>query len=179
MAGGLAFATTHSAVQSGNAVAACGKFAFLPSGVGISPPQHLPSGLLIQTLQAGHGAMPTANDFALVAYKGALTDGSVFDGQPKMAFPVSRVVPGFSEGLQHMQVGGVYRLCFPAALGYGAAGAGGGKIPPNATLLFAVQLLDFKSPEEIQQMKMQHPQNGQAQAGQPVGAPTSGTGAAN
>ena len=167
LAGGLAWATTQSAAQGGASGAACGKLAFAPVTGSTSAPVLLPSGLRMQTVQAGKGPMPTAEDFALVAYKGALKDGSVFDEQPKAVFPVSQVVPGFSEGLQHMQAGGVYRLCIPGALGYGAAGVGNGKIPPNATLLFIVQLLDFKTPAEVQAMKTQAPQ----------GQPTSGAGA--
>ncbi|MFN2375836.1 MAG: FKBP-type peptidyl-prolyl cis-trans isomerase [Candidatus Binatia bacterium] len=102
------------------------------------------SGLQYEVLTEGSGPKPSATDNVTVHYKGTLTDGTVFDssydrGQPA-TFPLNRVIKGWTEGLQLMSVGSKYRLTIPSDLGYGAAGAGG-KIPPNATLVFDVELL--------------------------------------
>lgn len=102
------------------------------------------SGLQYEVLVEGSGAKPTATDQVTVHYKGTLTDGKVFDssydrGKPA-TFPLNRVIPGWTEGVQLMSVGSKYRFTIPPKLGYGAAGAGG-VIPPNATLVFEVELL--------------------------------------
>ena len=102
------------------------------------------SGLKYEVLKEGSGTKPTATDSVTVHYKGTLTDGTVFDssydrGQPA-TFPLNRVIKGWTEGVQLMSVGSKYRFTIPPELGYGAAGAGG-KIPPNSTLIFDVELL--------------------------------------
>ncbi|HXC51367.1 MAG TPA: FKBP-type peptidyl-prolyl cis-trans isomerase [Candidatus Limnocylindrales bacterium] len=102
------------------------------------------SGLKYEVLTEGSGPKPSATDSVTVNYKGTLTDGTVFDssydrGQPA-TFPLNRVIKGWTEGVQLMSVGSKYRFTIPPELGYGAAGAGG-KIPPNATLVFDVELL--------------------------------------
>ncbi len=102
------------------------------------------SGLKYEVVREGDGAKPSATDSVTVHYKGTLTDGTVFDssydrGQPA-TFPLNRVIKGWTEGLQLMPVGSKYILTIPPDLGYGAAGAGG-RIPPNATLVFEVELL--------------------------------------
>ena len=108
----------------------------------------LPSGLQIETLREGQGTeSPGPNDVVMVHYRGTLTDGEVFDssyerGQPAV-FPLQGVIPGWSEGLQHMKPGGQYRLTVPADLGYGPEGVPGA-IPPNAALIFEVELLAFQ-----------------------------------
>lgn len=109
----------------------------------------LPSGLEIQTLVPGTGAEVKSGDTVAVNYLGTLTDGKKFDssydrGQP-FAFQVGagKVIKGWDEGLVGMKVGEKRKLIIPPSLGYGAAGAGG-VIPPNATLIFEVELLAIK-----------------------------------
>ncbi len=99
-------------------------------------------GLSYTVIKAGKGAMPTDNDRVIVNYRGVLkNDSSEFDTGKDAKFKVTGVVPGFSQGLKLMQAGGKYRLCIPAALGYGAEGTG--PIPANADLVFEVDLLSF------------------------------------
>ncbi len=105
-----------------------------------------PSGLQIETLTPGTGASPTATDKVKVHYTGTLIDGTKFDssidrGQP-ITFPLNGVIKGWGEGLQLMKVGGKARLVIPPSLGYGPQGTG--PIPPNATLVFEVQLLSIE-----------------------------------
>lgn len=105
------------------------------------------SGLQYEVLVEGSGPKPSATSTVTVHYKGTLTDGKVFDssydrGRPA-SFPLNRVIKGWTEGLQLMNKGAKYRLTIPPDLGYGAAGAPGA-IPPNATLVFEVELLDFR-----------------------------------
>jgi FKBP-type peptidyl-prolyl cis-trans isomerase len=105
------------------------------------------SGLQIETLTAGTGDTPKATDKVKVHYVGTLIDGTKFDssidrGEP-ITFPLNGVIKGWGEGLQLMKVGGKARLVIPPSLGYGAEGAGG-TIPPNATLVFEVQLLSIE-----------------------------------
>lgn len=104
------------------------------------------SGLQIETIKEGAGVSPTAADTVKVHYTGKLIDGTTFDssvdrGQP-ISFPLNGVIPGWTEGLQLMKVGGKSRLVIPAELGYGANGSPP-TIPPNATLVFEVELLDI------------------------------------
>ena len=105
-----------------------------------------PTGLVIEDISVGEGAAAAAGQQVTVHYTGWLTDGTKFDsskdrGDP-FDFPLGRhhVIAGWDEGVQGMQVGGVRKLTIPPDLGYGARGAGG-VIPPNATLVFEVELL--------------------------------------
>jgi FKBP-type peptidyl-prolyl cis-trans isomerase len=106
------------------------------------------SGLQYKVIEAGAGVRPDANSTVTVHYRGTLIDGSEFDssykrGEP-ITFPLSRVIQGWQEGLQMMQVGAKYELYIPYNLGYGERGTPGGPIPPYATLIFEVELLDVK-----------------------------------
>lgn len=104
-----------------------------------------PSGLVFQPLTAGEGAGPGPRDRVRVHYRGTFTDGREFDssysrGQPT-EFRLDRVIPCWTEGLQRMRIGAKARLICPPAIAYGSRGAAG-VIPPDATLMFEVELLD-------------------------------------
>ena len=133
------------------------------------------SGLQYRVIEEGEGPNPAATDLALINYTGRLQDGTVFDsneGREPVPLPVNGSIPGFSEALQLMRKGASYRLRIPANLAYGPTGAGGGVIPPNATLDFDVTLVDFRAltPEQIQQMQMMQQMQQQGGAGAPPGA---------
>ena len=103
------------------------------------------SGLVYKELEGGDGASPTKADKVKVHYEGKLVDGTVFDssiarGEP-IEFPLSGVIPGWTEGLQLMKVGGKARLTIPSDIAYGDNGTG--PIPPKATLIVEVHLLDI------------------------------------
>lgn len=109
-----------------------------------APAQALPSGVTIQHAAKGTGPAPKASDTVKVHYRGTLADGTEFDssykrGQP-ISFPLNRVIPCWTEGVQQMQVGGKARLVCPGPTAYGARGVPG-TIPPNATLTFDIELL--------------------------------------
>jgi len=106
------------------------------------------SGLQYEVITEGTGASPSRTDTVAVHYEGRLIDGTVFDssvarGQPAI-FALDQVIPGWTEGVQLMKTGSKYRFTIPSELGYGARGAPGGAIPPNAVLVFDVELLGVK-----------------------------------
>jgi len=109
-------------------------------------PVTTPSGLIYRSLKEGSGANPTASDVVKVHYRGTLVDGKEFDSSYKRnepaEFPLNRVIPCWTEGVQRMKVGGKAKLTCPPAIAYGHRGAGG-VIPPNATLDFEIELLDI------------------------------------
>lgn len=111
------------------------------------------SGLQYRVVESGDGRSPTAADYVTVHYAGRLIDGSEFDSSYKRGepatFPAGRLIPGWTEALQLMQVGDKWELVIPAEIGYGENGAGG-VIPGNATLVFDVELLDVMTLEEAQ-----------------------------
>jgi peptidylprolyl isomerase len=120
---------------------------------GAAKPVTTPSGLQIIDTKVGTGASPKAGQTCVMHYtgwlyengaKGRKFDSSVDRGEP-FEFPIGRgqVIAGWDEGVASMKVGGKRTLIIPAALGYGARGAGG-VIPPNATLMFDVELLGVK-----------------------------------
>jgi len=103
------------------------------------------SGLQYEVLREGDGPKPMATDQVTIHYKGTLIDGTEFDssyerGEPA-TFSVTGVIAGFSEALQLMPVGSQYRFVIPGELGYGPQGSG--QIPPNATLIFEVEMIDI------------------------------------
>ena len=104
------------------------------------------SGLIIDDVTVGSGAEASAGQDVTVHYTGWLTNGEKFDSSKDrddpFVFPLGggRVIRGWDEGVQGMKVGGTRKLTIPPELGYGARGAGG-VIPPNATLVFEVELL--------------------------------------
>lgn len=109
-------------------------------------------GLKIDKVAEGAGDRLTKKgDTVTVNYTGTLTDGTKFDssldpGRTPFSFTIGQgmVIKGWDEGLLGMKVGEKRKLTIPSSMGYGASGAGGGKIPPNATLLFDVELLSIK-----------------------------------
>jgi FKBP-type peptidyl-prolyl cis-trans isomerase FkpA len=108
------------------------------------------SGLKYQDIVVGNGAQPKPGDDILVNYTGRFLNGKVFDsslspGRTPFELHLGRgeVIPGWDQGLATMHVGGKRKLIIPPSLAYGAAGAGG-VIPPNATLMFDVELLKIK-----------------------------------
>ena len=107
----------------------------------------LPSGLQYQVLQEGNGKSPKATDQVKCHYEGTLINGKVFDssyrrGEPA-TFPLNGVIAGWTEGLQLMKEGAKYRFFIPLNLAYGTRGAGQ-DIPPYATLIFDVELIEVK-----------------------------------
>jgi FKBP-type peptidyl-prolyl cis-trans isomerase FkpA len=104
------------------------------------------SGLIIEDIREGDGDAAVAGKYVTVHYTGWLTDETKFDSSKdrdepfEFALGARHVIAGWDEGVQGMRVGGVRKLTIPPSLGYGARGAGG-VIPPNATLVFEVELL--------------------------------------
>ncbi len=139
------------------------------------------SGLQILTISGGEGKSPTNDDVTLIKYKGTLRDGTVFDQNDQAPLPVNGVVPGFSEALQKMQVGGKYKIWIPGKLGYGENSppnpqTGQPAFEPNATLIFEVEMLDFRSRAEVEAMQKQQEaaQKKQGAAGGPQGGAPGG-----
>ncbi len=159
-AAGIAWAGTEKLVSAARPPAE-----FLSSNAKKSGVHQTASGLQYEVLRQGDGDKPAADDMVLVHYDGKLADGTVFDssyarGQP-VPFPVTGVIPGMTEGLQLMPKGSKYRFWMPPELGYGPEGAGDGVIPPNAVLVFDVELLEIAPRAAVEAMRggmgMEHP----------------------
>jgi len=118
-------------------------FLVIASQSGAADKVTLPGGIVFESLKAGTGQSPKASDTVRVHYRGTFPDGREFDssrGQP-VEFPLNRVIRCWTEGVQKMKEGGKAKLICPPATAYGERGAGGGVIPPNATLHFEIELL--------------------------------------
>ena len=152
----------------------------------------LPKGVDVDVVAEGTGPSPSRDDVVFIRYTGKLDDGTVFDQSQDVQLPIegllpkgsplplSRMIPGFAEGVTQMKKGGRYTLFIPGEKAYGAKGQtdqqGNQVIPPNADLTFDIELIDFMSEAEFQQriqvlqqaMQMQQGQGGQPGSG---GAP--------
>jgi FKBP-type peptidyl-prolyl cis-trans isomerase FkpA len=104
------------------------------------------SGLQYEVIKEGDGEKPTATSEVEVHYEGTLLDGTVFDSSydrgESITFPLNRVIPGWTEGVQLMPVGSTYKFYIPSVLGYGARSVE--NIPSNSTLIFKIELLGIK-----------------------------------
>ncbi|KWA83777.1 peptidylprolyl isomerase [Burkholderia ubonensis] len=130
-------------------------FLILAATLGVSALAHaqsnvetLPSGVRVEHIVKGAGAQPTANNMVTVHYRGTLVaNGTEFDSSYKRGQPASfglrQVIPCWTEGMQHIAVGGKAVLVCPANTAYGARGAGSA-VPPNADLRFEVELLGVR-----------------------------------
>ena len=134
------------AVSAVSALPAWAQADFASAAAGEPGAQVSSSGLIYLSLKEGTGLPPAAWDTVTVNYKGVLQNGKEFDssyrrGQPAV-FPLNRVIPCWTEGVQRMKPGGKAKLTCPPAIAYGERGAGN-VIPPNATLQFEIELLDI------------------------------------
>jgi FKBP-type peptidyl-prolyl cis-trans isomerase len=136
----------------------------------------LPSGLYYQVVTPGTGDFPKPTDVVKVHYTGTLVNGTVFDssvqrGEPA-EFPLNGVIPGWTEGLQKIAKGGKIKLYVPYQLAYGEEGRPP-TIPPSATLLFDVELLDIKAPAAASDAAPEAAE-GMSATTEPVSAPEAG-----
>ena len=118
-----------------------------PAAMAQAKPVTTASGLVYESIKDGAGESPKATDTVKVHYKGMFLDGKEFDSSYKRGepteFPLNRVIPCWTEGVQRMKPGGKAKLTCPASIAYGERGAGG-VIPPNTTLNFEVELISVK-----------------------------------
>ncbi|MGV8897750.1 MAG: FKBP-type peptidyl-prolyl cis-trans isomerase [Burkholderiaceae bacterium] len=110
-------------------------------------PEVLPSGVSVQHIKVGTGASPKASDTVTVHYRGTLENGKEFDSsyarKAPATFPLSQVIPCWTEGVQKLKIGGKAKLVCPPKTAYGKRGAAGA-IPPNSTLNFEVELISIE-----------------------------------
>lgn len=110
--------------------------------------QRTPSGLMYEVITEGEGEKPNAASSVTVHYEGTTPDGTVFDSSyargETISFPLNRVIPGWTEGLQLMSPGAKYRFYIPSNLAYGESGFAGTPIGPNQALVFVVELFSFE-----------------------------------
>jgi len=138
-------AANAAAEKAAEEAQAAGK-AYLDEAAAVAGAQSMDSGMIYIETQAGEGDSPAAEDMVKVHYEGKLQDGTVFDssverGEPAV-FPLNRVIPCWTEGVQKMKVGGKARLVCPSDIAYGDRGAPP-KIPGGAVLSFEVELLEI------------------------------------
>lgn len=157
-----------------------GVFLAVAVGIGLAfagtgPFKTTASGLRYQIMEKGTGPSPTAEDFALVGYKGTLEDGTVFDENARAPMEIGSVVPGFAEALTMMKKGGRMRVWIPAKLAYGDSPPQGSGIPAGAPIQFDIRLLEFRTRAEVmqlqQQMQMQQMMQGGMGGAAPQGMP--------
>ena len=121
--------------------------AIAPAVMAQAKPVTTASGLVYESIKDGAGESPKATDTVRVHYKGMFLDGKEFDSSYKRGepteFPLNRVIPCWTEGVQRMKPGGKAKLTCPASIAYGERGAGG-VIPPNTTLNFEVELISVR-----------------------------------
>lgn len=130
--------------------------------------QETESGLQYIVLNEGDGASPTMDDYVTVHYRGKFIDGREFDssharGEPA-TFPAGGLIPGFSEALTLMQEGDTWEITIPSDIAYGEAGAGGGLIPGNSTLVFELELIEVMTAEEAQTLQERRRAEAEAEA---------------
>ena len=130
----------------------------------------------VQTLTAGTGPSPSLQDVVQINYVAKLTDGTQFDKGELVPMKLDEVIPGFGEGITRMQKGGKYRLTIPAEKAYGPEEkrnpqTGKVVIPANSALVFDVDLLDFKTREEVMRQQQMMQQLQQMQGGGGPGGP--------
>ena len=140
-------AQQEAAAAEASAAAAEASDAYLSENAAQEGVQVTDSGLQYEMLEEGDGPKPSLDDTVSVHYVGTLIDGTEFDssvarGEPA-TFPLKGVIPGWTEGLQLMNVGSKYRFAIPADLAYGENAPPGSAIGPNETLLFEVELLEI------------------------------------
>lgn len=128
-------------------VLATAALAFHPASQAAPAIETLPSGVKVEHVKAGEGTSPSGTSQVTVHYRGTLQDGTEFDSSYKRnqpaSFGLNQVIPCWTQGVQKMKVGGTARLTCPPETAYGNR-AVGGRIPPNSTLNFEIQLLDVK-----------------------------------
>jgi FKBP-type peptidyl-prolyl cis-trans isomerase FkpA len=114
--------------------------AYLEKAAAVPGAVRTPSGLIYRELRPGTGTSPLPTDTVKVNYRGTLIDGKKFDSSENIKFPLNRVIPCWTEGVQRMKVGGKSELVCPASIAYGAQGQPP-DIPGGATLIFEIELL--------------------------------------
>jgi FKBP-type peptidyl-prolyl cis-trans isomerase FkpA len=155
VAKGKARAVAPKSVPANNSVIALPLVPIVPAAQRLCAAR-TPSGLGYTMLRPAAGAKPAGDATTLVNYIGYLAaTGAVFDQGMRSPLPIDGVIPGFSQGLQIIARTGVVRLCIPAAMGYGAQASG--PIPANSDLVFQVELLDFKTAAEMDEMRKAQP----------------------
>jgi FKBP-type peptidyl-prolyl cis-trans isomerase len=123
----------------------------LPNALPPATPITTPSGLIYMITRHGNGRQPKAGEIVVVHYTGTLTSGVKFDSSRDRNEPIAfklgagRVIKGWDEGVARLRVGDQAVLVIPSELGYGSRGAGRGVIPPDATLIFIIEIVDVKA----------------------------------